>query len=618
MKVSPHRSNLSSAQIGIVQAFAQLRVKFFFDPDGTGHCGASGQTVSTYQQGNTVSCTEKDVLTPMMKDYILNSLMSGAVNYFQQALRVQPVVGNLVVSGSSCSVSIPQSHQTTGVPDADFIAYVTAVPLAASANSATVAWATTCTTDVSGRPIVGHINFVPQALGNNVLRKSHIQTLDVNTAIHELTHALGFSAPFFPNGYVDLNGVRQTGGTIRRQVRGKDLPGGSQATHFVSPRIVNVGKAFFGCSTLDAVEIEDQGGSGTSGSHWEKRILYLEYMAGVMSTATTYLSSFTLAYFEDTGFYQANYAVAQDDMIFGKGKGCNFISQKCDVLGASNGFCFDEDDSHLYCSPDFRGIGSCKIGAYGSSLPSAMQYFSDPKKGGVVEVVDYCPTPIGYSNLVCIDSTSSDSQDIYGNTYGKYSRCFQSNVAKSGYSTNDIQYEARCFPVTCSSTGSIIIDIQGQTALCPTDGSAGNADMGGVSGFSGSIACPKADAFCKDPNAATVSPSPASPTPAPTPAPPGQTPAPAPVVRPPAEEFELGKTCAERTTCANQITTRPPVCRLLAQQLLSCFGTTCDGAMAEWLVAKNATCTSSFEWGKSHCIEGPAGGAAMCRLLNRK
>ena len=31
--------------------------------------------------------------------------------------------------------------------------------------------------------------------------------------------------------------------------------------------------AHFNCSTLQGVEVENQGGGGTAGSHWERRIL---------------------------------------------------------------------------------------------------------------------------------------------------------------------------------------------------------------------------------------------------------------------------------------------------------------------------------------------------------
>ena len=38
-----------------------------------------------------------------------------------------------------------------------------------------------------------------------------------------------------------------------------------------------VGQRHFGCSTLEGVQLEDQGGSGTAASHWEKRLLLVNY-----------------------------------------------------------------------------------------------------------------------------------------------------------------------------------------------------------------------------------------------------------------------------------------------------------------------------------------------------
>jgi leishmanolysin-like peptidase len=39
-----------------------------------------------------------------------------------------------------------------------------------------------------------------------------------------------------------------------------------------------MGKAHFGCSTLNGVELENGGGPSTAGSHWEARILHEEIM----------------------------------------------------------------------------------------------------------------------------------------------------------------------------------------------------------------------------------------------------------------------------------------------------------------------------------------------------
>ncbi|PIO62710.1 hypothetical protein TELCIR_15718, partial [Teladorsagia circumcincta] len=41
----------------------------------------------------------------------------------------------------------------------------------------------------------------------------------------------------------------------------------------VTPKVRKEVRKYFGCPTLEGAEIEDQGGPGTMGAHWEKRVL---------------------------------------------------------------------------------------------------------------------------------------------------------------------------------------------------------------------------------------------------------------------------------------------------------------------------------------------------------
>jgi leishmanolysin len=594
-------------------SYANMRLKFYFDADNQGKCSTVGTFVNSYQNNNEmVNCTSADVLTDLKRDYVVNTLMPQAANFLRGALNVIPINGSLIAPSTCYGITVPTSHTTTGVSDADFVAYVTSVPLASTSSNGTVAWALSCSNDASGRPTTGHVNFVPSRLTNADVRKPYLETQDVHTAIHEMSHALGFSATYYDQ-YVDMNNVFHGSGGRTSNVVMANL--GKTVTMMTSPRAIAAAQQHFGCSTMTGVEIEDQGGAGTAGSHWEKRILYTEYMAGILSSVTSYISSITLAYFEDKGFYTANYGWAQNgSMTFGQGKGCAFVNNKCNTQTGGE-FCFDQTKTDQYCSADFLGQGYCALATYGSALDAAEQYFSNPNLGSAVSLTDYCPTGVAYSNRVCIDGSNSDSQDIYGSTYGSASKCFQSSLISQGYSAGDAAVETRCFPVRCSSAGRIQIDIRGGTALCPLDGSAGVADISGVSGYTGVINCPKSTAFCTDP-ASTPAPTPAPPTPIPTPAPPGQTPGPAPFTRPPTSATSLPTACADRVACANAVTTRLPWCRSYADALVACFGTNCDAQLSSWLTTNNATCGDPFSWGNAKCVEGPSGGKAMCALLN--
>lgn len=60
---------------------------------------------------------------------------------------------------------------------------------------------------------------------------------------------------------------------------------GQTVYKIVTPKALEKAKEQFGCSTLSGVELENQGGTGTAGDHWEKRIYMNDFMTG-MTAAT--------------------------------------------------------------------------------------------------------------------------------------------------------------------------------------------------------------------------------------------------------------------------------------------------------------------------------------------
>ncbi|KIH65984.1 hypothetical protein ANCDUO_03691 [Ancylostoma duodenale] len=64
------------------------------------------------------------------------------------------------------------------------------------------------------------------------------------------------------------------------------------------------------------------------------------------AVATTYnsFSRITLALFEDSGWYKVNYNNA-DEMLFGRGLGCNFAKQSCLSWIKTN-----KDDPYPFCN----------------------------------------------------------------------------------------------------------------------------------------------------------------------------------------------------------------------------------------------------------------------------
>ncbi|TDH73764.1 hypothetical protein CCR75_003640 [Bremia lactucae] len=121
----------------------------------------------------------------------------------------------------------------------------------------------------------------------------------VSTTMHEMTHALGFSSPFFsysdgtPRTSRDSQGrppIFETGtcpnnSTIDYYVELSTYTiqnfqeRGHVVAKMVTPKVAAFVKAHFGCHTLEGAEIEQQDNSGCLGTHWEERIFESEYMA---------------------------------------------------------------------------------------------------------------------------------------------------------------------------------------------------------------------------------------------------------------------------------------------------------------------------------------------------
>jgi hypothetical protein len=144
-------------------------------------------------------------------------------------------------------------------------------------------------------------------------------------------------------------------------------------TKIVTPNVLRIAKEHFNCSS--GVELENGGGNGTQGSHWEKRILNNEYMTGTASNNPK-ISKFTLALLQDSGWYNVNYDKA-DTFIWGKSQGCKFINNSCVDWTEKNGGCHVK--AHASCSYDYTAKAECTLRT-GLELPAEYQYYSDTSK----------------------------------------------------------------------------------------------------------------------------------------------------------------------------------------------------------------------------------------------
>lgn len=80
----------------------------------------------------------------------------------------------------------------------------------------------------------------------------------------------------------------------------------STTQRIITPRVKEAVRQQFGCDTLRGADLEDDGGSGTMGSHWEQRLFEGEMMDGVGGSVTHtsrhVLTNLTLSLLEDSGW----------------------------------------------------------------------------------------------------------------------------------------------------------------------------------------------------------------------------------------------------------------------------------------------------------------------------
>ena len=336
----------------------------------------------------------------------------------------------------------------------------------------TLAAAGTCLTDDEEmpRPIAGRLLINPNI--NFEIKNTEIFLKYL--LLHEITHVLVFNPRL-----LKILGMLKEENSIN---------------YIISPKVLQEASKHFNCS-LDKLPLENQGGEGTAGAHWESRYMLTDYMIADTDYREVVMSNITLALFEDTGFYKVNYYTG-DLFKFGKNKGCDFFDKKCIENGKpiSEEFCVEEYQPK--CSPSRTIKYRCYINYYGANLdfgtlpldgddtenesekekekegengdekenggenegetdeqiPEEYQYFpEDPTKGGY-KYADYCPVAFlmaadslsgDYLSRSCRDGNSSSEEDLNEKT-GNNSFCFVSSLLPVS-SSKDIIVNPICY-----------------------------------------------------------------------------------------------------------------------------------------------------------------------------
>lgn len=461
--------------------------------------------------------------------------------------------------GVNCLLTTPgyEWGAGPGVKDKDFILYVSALETAHCDKANAVAYASYCQQEqVHDRPVAGFANLCPDRLDPDPRHYSNL----ISTVKHEIYHALGFSAglyafyrdqngePYTPREkhglppYNDRYNLYQWSPRVVKKIERKDWAvRKGRISHavqmIVTPRVRDAVRDHFNCDSLEGAEIENQGGVGTEFTHWEKRLFENEAMTGTY-TQNPVFSRLTLALMEDTGWYKANYSMA-DELDWGRHLGCKFAKSSCktwmednmDDEHSAQPFCFTVKQTPLRmrCTHSRMSLALCNLRQYEKPLPSEYQYFSylpDIKEasdghkrtvhkdtatyGGAVALADYCPYYQKFTlsgndgkrrETTCTSRDNAPSEsDNYGlESYGSSCKCFQQGMAwtaKKGLLTRTmLDWGSGCYNYFCKN--GLNVRILNNTYKCNRAGQHLN-----VSGYlgewkiAGSLVCPRCWDFC--------------------------------------------------------------------------------------------------------------------------
>ena len=347
----------------------------------------------------------------------------------------------------------------------------------------------------TNRPILGVVELNTAI---DTFTKNHIIFIS-NLLLHEISHVLAFNSDLFPY-FNKLPNLQQTVSDIEIN--------GIKRQFLSTPKVVEKANQHFNTDCLLGVELEDQGGSDTAGSHWEARIMLGDYMIGV-DYPEIVISDITLAVFEDSNWYKVNY---YSGGLFktGKNEGYNFLFGDCvnknnEESNFKLEFCNNQRDP--FCSPGLIDRGYCYLGIYpeDENIPKKYQYYSNPLKGGW-DIANYCPVMQNdyekANNFYYYSRCNIIGKENYteiGEKLSNTSFCFMSSLVKSSLSeeikSKYSNEKAICYEVIqCDNTLKHYTIKIGETEFTCTNGN--NIESYEIEGFEGKITCPPYNRIC--------------------------------------------------------------------------------------------------------------------------
>ena len=432
------------------------------------------------------SMLDAQTTVDIAKRNAIHQVVDATKAMFEKLLMVKRLTAKLKVTTCEDITSISPAVQA-GV-SADIVIFPVFDLTAAEGVEAS---AVHCNQDtITNRPTAGGMFYAESVV--DPTRKNYMDYLIMLT-FHEMTHILVFNDSLY-EGFIDSTGqvipVAQTVGT--------QTINGVSRSMITSPKVVATAKSHFGCSKIIGMELENQGGEGTAGAHWEMRTMLGDYMIGE-SYDENVISEISLAFYEDSGWYKTNYYTG-GLFRYGKYKGCDFLLSKCIVNEKSNfpgTFC--TESGARMCTSSRIAKGTCSIQDSTETVDAAYKYFTSGKVG--TTNADFCPITASaddaaiYFAQVCFEGLSSLPVSL-NEVIGADSSCFYSSIKDPNITEQKAiptNYSI-CYKHSCDLTAKTLsVTVGTQTISCSRAGGPVDVTVGTSTG---KLWCPDYNLIC--------------------------------------------------------------------------------------------------------------------------
>ena len=280
---------------------------------------------------------------------------------------------------------------------------------------------------------------------------------EFSTILHEIYHVVGMATSRWDRVYDRSKNLIRPRSEVLKTTTGAKFP-----TEVILPLTVAWAKTYFNCPTITGVPLENGGGSGTSGAHWDKFIMGNDMM-NPSDYFNVHNSGINFVLMDDLGYYQSDISRAEY-LAWGNNAGCNIFT----------GTCANNPNSctagALLCSPDHYSTGQCKT----DELTENCAVFHEVTYGDC---------------RIASNKNQYTGLGVGSMTFGPGSRCVEGKIHPAQTSE-----QGSCLSVSCSGTTSVTVTAAGQSIVCNAADAGTNKPIGSAGLY---IKCPNVAKICE-------------------------------------------------------------------------------------------------------------------------